>query len=108
MIDREKVLNGLKACSDDMGQCRNCPYRYRKALSCIYYMSKDALELLKEQSEIIDALLKVGYPHNFQREEPWIVNYMLNITDVVRKAINLRNAEEVKKDDRPQESPKGS
>lgn len=100
MADREKVLNGLEACADRTGAlCRTCPYDFRKE-GCISDMAEDALELLKEQDEIIDALLKVGYPHNFQREPPWIVNYMYSITDVVRKAINLRNAEEVKQDDR--------
>ena len=98
MADRKKVLNGLEACADRTGAlCRTCPYDFRKE-GCISDMARDALELLKEQSAIIDALLKVGYPHNFQREEPWIVNYMLNITDVVRKAINLRNAEGVKQE----------
>jgi hypothetical protein len=51
----------------------------------------DALSMLKAQGEVIDALLKVGYPHNFQMEEPWIVNYMYAITDVMKKAVNLRN-----------------
>ena len=98
MVDPEKVLKGLKACADHTGAlCRTCPYDFRKE-SCISDMVEDALELIKEQSAIIDALLKVGYPHNFQREAPWIVNYMLNITDVVRKAINLRNAEEAKQE----------
>lgn len=58
----------------------------------------DAIALLRDQNEIIDALLKVGYPHNFQRESPWIVNYMWSITDVVKKAVHLRN-KEVKRDD---------
>lgn len=52
-----------------------------------------AIELLRKQQEIIDALLKVGYPNNFQREEPWIVNYMYAITAVVKKAVRLRNEE---------------
>ena len=51
----------------------------------------DAADLLEAQGEVIDALLKVGYPHNFQREERWIVNYMYAITDVIKKAVNLRN-----------------
>ena len=38
-------------------------------------------------------MLKVGYPHNFQREEPWIVNYMYAITAVVKKAVRLKNKE---------------
>lgn len=97
MADREKVLKGIEACADHTGAlCRTCPYDFRKE-GCISDMAEDALELLKEQDEIIDALLKVGYPHNFQREEPWIVNYMYSITDVVRKAVHLRN-EEVKQD----------
>ena len=98
MVDREKVLDGLEACADRTGAlCRTCPYDFEKD-SCVSDMAEDALELIKEQSAIIDALVKVGYPHNFQREAPWIVNYMLNITDVVRKAINLRNAEEAKQE----------
>lgn len=95
MVDRGKVIKGLEGCSG-FADCDSCPYD--NALDCICDLMTDALGLLKEQNAIIDALLKVGYPHNFQREEPWIVNYMLNITDVVRKAINLRNAEEVKQD----------
>lgn len=54
---------------------------------------EETISLLKKQKEIIDALLKVGYPHNFQREEPWIVNYMYAITAVVKKAVRLRNEE---------------
>ena len=48
-----------------------------------------AIALIKAQNEVIQALRKVGYPHNFQREEPWIVNYMYAITDVIKKAVSL-------------------
>lgn len=68
----------------------------------LFFMSLDdgiavceAIDLINKQSEAIDALLKVGYPHNFQREEPWIVNYMYAITAVVKKAVRLRNEEVV-------------
>ena len=99
MADLEKVLKGLECCCSMTGEaCRQCPYDEECAEmigSGSAHLCSDALELLKEQSAIIDALVKVGYPHNFQREAPWIVNYMLNITDVVRKAIDLKNREEV-------------
>lgn len=52
-------------------------------------IAKAALTLLEKQNEVIVDLLNVGYPHNFQREEPWIVRYMYEITDVVRKAYEL-------------------
>lgn len=54
---------------------------------------ENILEVLKAQDEVIRALRKVGYPHDFQREEPWIVNYMYAITDVIKKAVSLRNGE---------------
>lgn len=96
MIDRAKVLKGLECMANDDATCTSdCPYFTKHEYDCVGKMARDALELLKEQSAIIDALVKVGYPHNFQREAPWIVNYMLNITDVVRKAIDLKNREEV-------------
>ena len=72
----------------DERDCENCQY---DNASCFLDVTADALSLLKAQGEVIDALLKVGYPHNFQREEPWIRNYMYAITDVIRKAVNLRN-----------------
>lgn len=101
MIDREKVIKGIECCihSQYVHCPGDCPYLEGCADGELFYpLLCDALELLKEQNEIIDALLKVGYPHNFQREKPWIVNYMLNITDVVRKAVRLRSGE-VKQDE---------
>jgi len=51
MIDREKVIKGLKCCAgDDVNLCDNCPYlgcstdRY-----CFGNMAADALALLKAQ-----------------------------------------------------------
>jgi hypothetical protein len=52
---------------------------------------ENILEVLKAQNEVIQDLRKVGYPHDFQREKPWIVNYMYAITDVIRKAVRLNN-----------------
>lgn len=88
------IKEGLRCLSNpyiqdmDERDCENCQY---DNASCFLDVTADALSLLKAQGEVIDALLKVGYPHNFQREEPWIRNYMYAITDVIRKAVNLRN-----------------
>lgn len=97
MPDRGKVIKGLEAhekgCGHRSHYCdvMECPYRYWDESCNIEEMCHDAIVLLKEQNEVIDALLKVGYPHNFQREEPWIVNYMYAITDVIKQAVHLRN-----------------
>ena len=92
MGDIEKVIKGLEICMKDNGHF-DCPY-YREGQICdINSMLCDALELLKKQNEVIEELLKVGYPHNFQLEKPHIVNYMQSITKVVKKAVHFRNEE---------------
>lgn len=68
--------------------------------------AKHALELIDEQQEqirflqsksveqygILSELLEVGYPHNFQLEPLWIVDYMQRITKVITKAYDaLKN-----------------
>ncbi|MBR3020421.1 MAG: hypothetical protein IKH57_25715 [Clostridia bacterium] len=94
---REKVIRGLEHCSNRTTCDEDCPYWYimndpdMGIDECTSQLTKDALLLLKAQNEVIQALLKVGYPHNFQREKPWIVNYMYAITEVIRKAVRLNN-----------------
>lgn len=48
-----------------------------------------ALELLEKQNEVITELRKLGYPHGFEQEKPWIVDYMHLITEVVKKAVKI-------------------
>ena len=57
MVDREKVLSGLKSCADSTGAlCRTCPYDFVHNENCMGDMARDALELLKEQQETIASL----------------------------------------------------
>lgn len=50
----------------------------------------DALELLKEQGNLIDELLELGYPHNFQHEAPWVVDYLYSLTEIIKKAFKAK------------------
>ena len=43
---------------------------------------------------LLNDLIKVGYPHNFQREAPHIKNYMYAISDLVKDAIHIRDGKE--------------
>ena len=90
-MKRDKVIKGLECCRK--GFCFACPYNDGDddSIECKQQWADDAIALLKAQNEVIEELLKVGYPHNFQREEPWIVNYMYAITSVIKKAVNLNN-----------------
>ena len=86
----EKVIKGLEICATWTTACDKCPFN-DKCKGASNAAMAAAIELLKAQNEVIQALCKVGYPHNFQREEPWIVNYMNAITDVIKKAVRLNN-----------------
>lgn len=54
MIDREKVIKGLKCCvkwmkENDEDACNSCPYHSCDANSCIAMVNSEAIALLKEQ-----------------------------------------------------------
>ena len=55
MIDRAKVIKGLKKCSIDDVDCKRCPYNGEgnQKYGCETVMQRDALKLLKEQERII-------------------------------------------------------
>lgn len=101
-VDGEKVVKGLKCCvlrdPDDHRRCGECPYNPYAISSepCANGLKYNAITLIRQQQErikaqdeVIQALRKVGYPHNFQREPTWVVNYMYAITDVIKKAVKL-------------------
>lgn len=48
MIDRKKVIKGLRRCSTQMG-CTGCPYKKLAAAKCSSALKREALELLKDQ-----------------------------------------------------------
>lgn len=102
MSDFGTIIKGLACCVNGLNhepRCEECPYAdEQEVCDGLDQLHQGALDLLKEQDAVIDALLKVGYPHDFQNEEPWVVNYMWAITDVVRKAVRLRNAKGAKVD----------
>lgn len=52
IIDREKVVKGLRLCSTQKG-CHGCPYESMSGSKCSSRLKRDALELLKEQDETI-------------------------------------------------------
>ena len=40
---------------------------------------------------LLNDLINLGYPHDFQKELPHIRNYMWKVTDLVRDAIHIRD-----------------
>lgn len=88
----EKVLDSYEKC--EAGVCDGCAFEYIRCdwpAACAFYQQESARYLLKAQDEVIQALRKAGYPHDYQGEKPWIVNYMNSITDVIKKAVRLNN-----------------
>lgn len=99
MADRKKTVEGLNA---TLRHCHNLYNKYsedQQALAEINQAAKDTIELvndleneirfLQEYRNVVDALIDVGYPHNFQREEPWIRDYCYKITRIVKMAYDV-------------------
>lgn len=99
MADRKKTVEGLNA---TLRHCHNLYNKYsedQQALAEINQAAKDTIELvndleneirfLQEYRNVVDALIDVGYPHNFQREEPWIRDYCYKITGIVKMAYDV-------------------
>ena len=82
MADREKVLKGLECCilrnPDDHARCSQCPY----GSNCVNRLKMDALNLLKEQQEIIDEL---NAAIKEWRNLKWFTPYEVGIAMVTRK-----------------------
>ena len=55
MLDREKVMKGLEACTAKQGYCTDCPYK-KTCTQDSQEVMEDALALLKEQEEKIKSL----------------------------------------------------
>jgi len=96
---RKKTMEGLNA---TLRHCHNLYKKYsddQQALAEMNQAAKDAIEIIqmleddvkffKEYKCVVDALLELGYPHNFQREESWIRNYMYNITGIIKTAYDV-------------------
>lgn len=104
MADRKKTVDGLNA---TLRHCHNLYNKYsedQQALAEMNQTAKDAIELirdledeisfLQEYRSVVDALIDVGYPHNFQREVPWIRDYCYKITGVVKMACDVMEGKE--------------
>ena len=55
---------------------------------------KPTLQQSLEAWCLLNDLIELGYPHNFQKELPHIRNYMWKVTDLVRDAIHIRDGRE--------------
>ena len=52
MAELEKVIKALEQCREGKPSCDGCPYDIKSA-KCLFLLHSDALELLKEQQQII-------------------------------------------------------
>lgn len=50
MVDRGKVIKGLKYCKEYFSCCDKCPY-WHSGTQCVTDLANDAFDLLKEQEE---------------------------------------------------------
>ena len=72
MVDREKVITGVDICLSRFHCGEDCPYyNVENRSGCMELLRKDALELLKEQPEIVrceDCKHRPTYPKAYGAE----------------------------------------
>lgn len=39
--------------------------------------------------EIVKQLVALGYPHNFQHESPWVVDYCYKVSTIIKNAMEI-------------------
>jgi hypothetical protein len=84
-MNREKVIDAFK---ERISSCSMIGDGFDVTLN--WKLADDILALLKEQEEIINELLGLGYPHNFQHEAPWVVDYLYSLTEIIKKAFKAK------------------
>lgn len=53
MMDREKVIKGIRACIMHTGTCSECPYCHQSGKLCGADLYADIMELLKGQKVVV-------------------------------------------------------
>lgn len=43
-----------------------------------------------KSKKIVNDLIELGYPHNFQLENSWVVDYCYKVSDIIEKAVELK------------------
>jgi len=90
MIDRAKVIKGLRHCSDSHTTvCRECPYHYE--FGCSVVLASEAFELLKEQDWHLITVDSDGLLHGLPGDDGqyimtdgkdiWIDDYVDGVSD---------------------------
>ena len=106
-MNSEKVIKALECRKNVDKRCGNpcedtglCHYAtavrgldgeiYRPFICDREKICVDAITMIKEQEELINELLNLGYPHNFQHEAPWVVDYLYSLTEIIKKAFKVK------------------
>ena len=57
---------------------------------------KPTIQQSVDSWHIVLDLIELGYPHNFQREAPWVAQYCRDISRIIDKAFEVRDEREGK------------
>ena len=66
----------------------------RDPLDAPWDLIDDTLALLRAQRKVIHDLCTLGYPHNFQREAPWVAQYCRDVSGVITEAFEVIDNEQ--------------
>lgn len=50
---------------------------------------KPRLDEVLASYEIVKQLVALGYPHNFQHESPWVIDYCYKVGTIIEQAMEI-------------------
>lgn len=53
---------------------------------------KPSLQQSLDAWALLNELIELGYPHNFQREKPHISNYLFDLSALIDKALKIKRS----------------
>lgn len=59
---------------------------------------KPTIEESIKSYEIVKELVNLGFPHNFQLESSWVVDYCYKASDIIRKAMDIKQNQKSNKE----------
>lgn len=83
MNDDEKIIQALKCCKSDEGECSRCPYKNKSG--CIKRLAGDSLDLIQRQQ----ARINEAYYSSAAQFAAALENLTNNLPTIIQKVVEI-------------------
>lgn len=94
--DITEDIERIKLADSDLDYPTDITDRYGNGMK-LDNVNKPTVQQSIDSWVLLNELCELGYPHNFQHEEPWVVEYCYDVSRIIDKAMKIRNKKEKQK-----------